>query len=302
VGGGSVSAGGGTASTGGGTNANTGGGSAATGGGTQASYPPLTADEQKLLSDRPYRLVVPTAYDGSTAVPFVLLLHGYSDNGASLDSYFGMSPLAQSKNFILATPNGVTDNLGLRYWNATDYCCGTVFGTKPDDVAYLTAIMDDVRLKYRIDEKRVFVVGHSNGGFMSHRMACDRADRVAAIVSFAGAQWKDISKCQPSGDVAILEAHGDNDAIVSYSGTIQYPGAVETTTDWSTLDGCGSATSSAGADLDLLADVSGAETTRVQYGSCPVELWTMHGGSHIPSFNSTWAETLYGFLMAHPKP
>jgi polyhydroxybutyrate depolymerase len=266
------------------------------------SYPPLTSAEQKLLSDRPYRIVVPTAYDGSTAVPFVLLLHGYSDSGANLDAYFGMSPLAESKNFIMATPNGTPDTLGLRYWNATDYCCGEVFGTKPDDVAYLTAIMNDVRLKYRIDEKRVFVVGHSNGGFMSHRMACDRSDRVAAIVSFAGAQWKDQSNCKPTESVSVLEAHGDSDSIVTYAGTWQYPGAVETTTDWATLDGCGSTTSSAGADLDLLADVSGAETTRVKYGSCPVELWTMQGGSHIPSFNSTWAETLYGFLMAHPKP
>src|SRR5581483_6123544 len=181
-----------------------------------------------------------------------------------------------------------------------DYCCGTTFTPKPDDVAYLTAIMDDVRLRYRVDEQRVFVVGHSNGGFMSHRMACDRPDRIAAIVSLAGAQWKDVSRCAPATGVSVLEVHGDADLVVQYGGSDLYPGAVETTQDWATLDGCNPTTRSAGAQLDLTSDLAGPETQRVQHDGCPpgrdVELWTIHGGAHMPDFNSTWAGTLYDFL------
>jgi polyhydroxybutyrate depolymerase len=309
-GGGTTSSGGGTTSNGGGTTS-AGGGTSSSGGGTSGtgggSPPPLTPDELQLLTDRPYRLVVPSSYSGTTPVPFLLLLHGYTDSGLGIDTYWGMSALAQSKGFILATPDGVKDSLGLRYWDATDYCCGTLFsGSRPDDVAYLTAILDDVRFRYNIDPKRVFVAGHSNGGFMSHRMACDRASRIAAIVSLAGAQWKDISHCTPDDKVSVLEIHGNSDAIVSYTGTTQYPGAVETTNDWSTLNGCASTKSSAGPDLDLTTDNAGAETSPQKFDGCPtgrdVELWTVQGGQHVPGLQAIWAQTLYDFLMAHPKP
>ena len=40
-----------------------------------------------------------------------------------------------------------------------------------------------------VDPQRIYVVGHSNGGFMSYRLACTRADRIAAIVSLAGATF-----------------------------------------------------------------------------------------------------------------
>src|SRR5262249_34908478 len=153
---------------------------------------------------------------------------------------------------IFVAPDGLTDSYGQQYWNATDFCCSIYASSPPDDVAYLTAILDDVRLKYRIDPKRVFAMGHSNGGFMSNRLACDRADRFAAIVSFAGAQWKDISHCKPTEPVAMLQVHGTLDTLVNYAGTPQYPGAVETTSDWATLDGCTTTRSSAGPNLDLL--------------------------------------------------
>src|SRR5262249_24604332 len=146
---------------------------------------------------RPYETTVPSGYTGTSPVPFVLLLHGYGADADTQDTYFGLSQLAQQRGFILAKPNGLINYVNERFWNATDACCG-YDGPPTDDVFYLTAVMDGVRLRYNIDPSRVFVVGHSNGGFMAHRMACDRADRIAGIVSLAGAQWFDLSKCQPS--------------------------------------------------------------------------------------------------------
>ena len=60
------------------------------------------------------------------------------------------------------------------------------------------AILADVKAKYNVDPKRVFVIGHSNGGFMSHRLACDRASDVAAIVSLAGATWLEWDRLRPA--------------------------------------------------------------------------------------------------------
>ena len=92
--------------------------------------------------------------------------------------------------FLYAFPDGTRDRLGNRFWNASDACCD-LFQSGVDDVAYLTAVIDDMSARFHVDAKRIHLVGHSNGGFMSHRYACDRAERVAAFVSLAGDNYKD---------------------------------------------------------------------------------------------------------------
>jgi polyhydroxybutyrate depolymerase len=261
-----------------------------------------------LIAARPYDVTIPPAYDGGTALPMVVLLHGYSADAASQDLYFGLSNLARQRGFFVALPNGLRNASLLRYWNATDACCA--FGDTVDDVAYLTAVMDDMQRRFRIDPKRVYFAGHSNGGFMSHRMACERADRIAAIVSLAGAVWKDESKCQPSEPVSVLQVHGTLDTIILYNGgfnaTFEYPGAVETVDTWAAKNGCATTTTTLSPDLDLVSDLLGTETTRLAHDGCPTggaaELWRMTGAPHVPAFTSSWASSMYDWLLAHPKP
>jgi polyhydroxybutyrate depolymerase len=270
----------------------------------------LTPVERALLADRPYRLVIPSGYDGTADVPFVVLLHGYTATGQLQDDYFQLSALAEARTFLLATPDGLVDTAGEHYWNATDACCGAAGTQKTDDVAYLTAILDDVQSRYRVDSKRVFFIGHSNGGFMSHRMACDRASRIAGIASLAGAQWKDVTHCEPGGPVTVLEIHGTLDALITYQGGdlpgAAYPGAPETVGDWAALDGCAAVRSMSGADLDADLSIPGAETLREGFTACPsgfsVELWSIQGGSHVPTLTAGFTPAVYDFLMAHPKP
>ncbi|GMU61018.1 MAG: hypothetical protein AMXMBFR34_27810 [Myxococcaceae bacterium] len=261
-----------------------------------------------LIAARPYDVTVPPQYDGGAALPMVVLLHGYSADAASQDLYFGLSSLARQRGFFVVLPNGTRNASLLRFWNATDACCA--FGEPVDDVAYLTAVMDDMQRRFRVDPKRVYFTGHSNGGFMSHRMACERADRIAAIVSLAGAVWKDEAKCTPSQPVNVLQVHGTLDALVLYGGgsnaTIEYPGAVETVATWAARNGCSATTLALQPDLDLVVDLLGDETTRTAHDACPAggaaELWRLAGGSHLPTFNSSWAGALYDWLLAHPKP
>jgi membrane protein implicated in regulation of membrane protease activity len=56
-----------------------------------------------------------------------------------------------------------------------------------DDSTYLHRLLDAVKSAYRVDPTRVYFVGHSNGGFMAYRMACEHATEITAIVSLAGA-------------------------------------------------------------------------------------------------------------------
>ena len=259
-------------------------------------------------SDRPYGLKVPEGYDGQAPIPLVLLLHGYTADGTKQANYFGLPALADKEGFLLAYPDGTRDRLGNRFWNATDACCD-FFHSGIDDVAYLDAVLDDIAAKYPVDPARVFVAGHSNGAFMAHRYACDRAARVAAIVTLAGMQWKDQSHCQAGSPVSELHVHGRNDQTVKYDGGYTpagaYPGAVETVGDWAAHDACSGELAATGRKLDLDRTVPGDETTEQAFSGCPagvgLGLWTIEGGGHVPAFNEHWAESIWSFMASHPK-
>jgi polyhydroxybutyrate depolymerase len=263
----------------------------------------LTADQLQLLEKRPYRKVVPSGYDAQTPVPLVLLLHGYSSSGVEQDHWFTMSQLAEARTFILVTPDGTKDITFQRFWNATDGCCN-LYNADVDDVGYLTAVIDDVRSKYRIDRRRLFVIGHSNGSFMSHRLACDRADRVVAIVALAGNVWKDESRCQPSRPVSVLQVHGTSDPVVRYNGLALYPSAPQSIATWALKNRCDPVRLSSGPKLDLDSEHDGLDTTRERHHNCEggaAELWTMDGAGHHPKFTEAWPGTIYDWLLAHER-
>ena len=75
--------------------------------------------------------------------------------------------------FILCIPNGTQNFLGATFWNATDACCNfTLKGV--DDSGFLRSVIETIISEYAVDLGSIHVLGHSNGGFMSHRMGCDQ--------------------------------------------------------------------------------------------------------------------------------
>jgi polyhydroxybutyrate depolymerase len=260
-----------------------------------------------LLAARPYRKVVP-AVCHDRACPLLILLHGYGNTGEGIDSYFQMSAATQKVGVLLATPEGTRDAEGNRFWNATDACCNR-FLSQVDDVSYLTAVMEDMMLKHQVDETRVFFAGHSNGGFMAHRMGCERSPQVAAIFSLAGAQWAMLDRCTPTHPVSVAQAHGTADAVIRFQGgsifdAPIYPGAVETFERWTSLNGCDRQRRRTGV-FDFDSAVPGPETSRETSQRCPrhvaVELWTLKGSGHSPSLDLAWASAVLQFLLEHPK-
>ncbi len=254
----------------------------------------------------PVTVQVPPSYDPDVPVPLVMMLHGYSSSGAEAESYLELTPLADSDGFLYLHPDGSTDFLGNRFWNATDACCD--FGnTQIDDSGYLLALIDEVKAQLSVDGERVFVLGHSNGGFMSYRMACDHADAIAAIASLAGATFLEAADCTPSTPVRTLQIHGTEDDTIDFGGgTIvtlgSYPGAVATTEQWATYNGCSLTPDTSAPPLDLDAGLPGAESTVTRYadgcaeGSVSV-LWTIEGGAHVPTLSDEFTPRLLEFLI-----
>jgi polyhydroxybutyrate depolymerase len=262
-----------------------------------------------VTSDRPFEVYVPSSYEASTPAPLVLLLHGYTSSGDGQESYFKFEPLAEERGFLYVHPDGTIDESGNRYWNATDACCS--FGKNtPDDSSYVKAVIDQVSAEYNVDPKRIFLAGHSNGGFMSYRMACDHADTIAAIATLAGATFGTSAVCAPSEPVSVLQVHGTDDAVIGYGGD-EFEGAIvpsaeETVALWAGYNGCDPAPIDAPDQLDLDIVLDGTDSDVSTFDGCAsgsdVELWTINGGSHSPALSEQFTVGAIDFLLAHPKP
>lgn len=254
-------------------------------------------------------LTVPAAYDGDTPAPLIVLLHGYGSSGEGQDSYMSFSDIADKYGFILVSPDGMKETGGneSRYWNASDACCN-FFRSEVDDSAYIANIIDEVKGEYNVDENRVYLIGHSNGGFMSYRLAYDHSGTIAAIASLAGANHSEEREA-PANPVHILQIHGTADGTIAYEGDdiqgTSYPSALGTVSRWAAYNGCSS--ESAERELrDLEATLEGHESSVLQFQvGCKTggssELWTIDGGSHIPDLSDTFSSQVVEWLYDHPK-
>jgi polyhydroxybutyrate depolymerase len=260
--------------------------------------------------DRPVEVHVPPGYDPSVPTPLVILLHGYSANGQLQEFYLDLSKEADVRGYLFATPSGTKDKQGLNFWNATEACCN-LNDIDIDDSAYLRKLVEDIEGGFNVDPRRIYFAGHSNGGFMSHRMACEHADKIAAIASLAGATHDDPAKCKPSEPVATLNIHGTLDPIILYGGGYlvgnPYPGVIETSTRWAVYNGCSTAPDKTPQSINIEALILGKETKvrRYDIGCDPggmVELWSIQAAGHLPIFNGSFRKKVFDFFEAHPKP
>lgn len=165
---------------------------------------------------RDYLLYIPAAYSASgNKVPLVFNFHGYTSNSLEQLFYSNFTSIADTANFIMCLPNGTLDPLGNRFWNVG------FIASNVDDVGFTTALLDTLYKKYNIDKRRVYSTGMSNGGFMSHRLACERNDRFAAIASVTGSMTPNrLQACRPGRPVPVMQIHGTDDGVVPYNGSI----------------------------------------------------------------------------------
>ena len=270
--------------------------------------------------DRPVTVQVPASHDEGRPAPLLIVLHGYGSTGHDHERYFHLGDALERRGMISAYPDGTKDTAGNRFWNGTDACCD-IQRSGVDDSKYLADVMTAIKARVAVDPKRIYVMGHSNGAFMSYRMACDHADVVAAIVSLAGATFAHAADCHPSTAVSVLEIHGTTDEAIAYDGgsvslpgstkpSPPYPGAKQTVKTWATYDGCNPTAKRSPRHVDVDADLpyvgAPAEATIDTWAGCfngaAVEMWTMPEGVHAPKISNAFPGAVLDFLLAHPKP
>lgn len=256
----------------------------------------------------PVRL--PSSYDPSKRYPLVIVLHGYGGTAPWTASYLGLDDAVERAPLVLALPTGSPDGRGRPSWNARPSCCRR---DEADDAAYLVALTSRLEARYSIDPSRVYVVGHSNGGYMAHRLACVAASHFAAVVSAGGALFANLGACSPDAPVAVLEIHGSNDASTRYDGgyldresaPLPYLGAERGIAAWAKMNRCKEAPDTARPPLDIAEGERVFETRVTAYSPCAkggaAELWTIEGAGHLPVLGPKVGAAILGFLERNAR-
>jgi polyhydroxybutyrate depolymerase len=251
---------------------------------------------------------VPPAYSPSAPMPVVLNFHGYRMSPNLQEWLSRMSAKADSASFIVVYPEGTGSapsfNAGI--------CCGDAARDNVDDVAFTRAMLDALEANLCVDTRRVFAAGMSNGAFMSHRLACEVSDRIAAIAAVSGVTGVD--DCAPKRAVPVLDFHGTQDPTVPYTGDPRrhFRSVLDSTRGWVSRDGCTEAPVTVLSQNDVQC---------VAYRGCrdhaEVELCTIDGAGHtwpggadVPAIANQGTTThtivandlIWAFFQSHPMP
>jgi polyhydroxybutyrate depolymerase len=235
---------------------------------------------------------VPPRERGREKFPVLLNFHGGGGHGANEQSYSLMDGLADREGFLTVYPDG-TDRFSKRLltWNAGT-CCGYAAFNNIDDVGFVRALLAALGDQIAIDRRRVYATGLSNGGMMSHRLAAQASDLIAAVAPVAGGMV--LPRIESSRPVPVMHVHSVDDTRALYTGglgppfpmtnsRVFHPNIDEMIAQWVTYNGC-----AADARIDerrFDRNSRGHSATKYVYSNCrngaEVVLWKLTGAGHV---------------------
>lgn len=185
---------------------------------------------------RVYNVYAPAGYDGLTPVPLVVDIHGLTSTKEQQQGLSGWQAKADAEGFLVAYPDGLDQS-----WNAGT-CCAPSTTNGVDDVGFIRAMVLAIQAEGNVDASQIFVTGLSNGGAMTHRLACEAADVfvAAAPLAFPTPYSDFATECTPSATIPVLLSMGLTDVLVPYEDGF-FGGAVESFEAWRSKNGCGAA-------------------------------------------------------------
>lgn len=229
-----------------------------------------------------YRL--PPGHSPDLHFPLVVALHGRGGQGDSAERLGRVSELADREGFVVAYPDGVA-----RSWNDLRGVT-TASRRDVDDVGFIRDLIDWFVDNAGVDPRRVYVMGASNGGFMTLRLACELSDRIAAVgVVIATMPDVGADRCAPARPVPIAFINGTEDPLVDDEGKSEDARggppllSSEASRDrWATINGCDRGAPLETDRIDPADDHTYVERTAhtTCRGDASVVLYRVHGGGH----------------------
>lgn len=262
-------------------------------------------------------LFVPTGYEPTRKYPVVFALHGFAGNGSGLRQIAVWEPVAEKEKFIVVYPDG--SSFPLR-WNI-----GRIANIPTiDDVQFIRDVITHLSSIATVDKERIFVTGFSNGGQMTHRIACKLADQIAAVGIVEGFDSGMLDGCTPSRPISIMAFWGKSDPLADARYPKWFQKLINVTIDdnepalpanaidkwlenWAERDGC---------NLNYLEIPSIGNVNGIRYQEChdgtEVLLYLIEGQGHgwpggpsLPLLGHSGSEinaseTLWEFFKHHP--
>lgn len=167
----------------------------------------------------PYRTYVPTSYTGAKAFPLIVALHGL---GGTEDSFFDnyekkLPPLAEEHGYILAAPLGYRVDGSYGWGLGTPPADPNVRRTQDLSEQDVMQVLQRVRQQYKIDDARIYLMGHSMGGIGTWKVAPKFPDVWAALGPISGTGVPET--LEKIRHVPQIIVHGDADPTVAVSGS-----------------------------------------------------------------------------------
>lgn len=224
--------------------------------------------------DRVYSYYVPTNWDQSQEVPLLFVLHGLTQTGEGVMDITGFNEIAETNNFIVCYPSGISNA-----WNANM----NVSVSSADDKGLIEKLALLFQNDFNTNPQKQYLCGFSNGGFMSHKMACESDMCFAAIATVSGNMSDTVyANCNPKFPTSVLHIHGTADPVVTYFGSITTGVSVAQTMEkWQQFLSCDPNPSSVDLPNPSILDLSTA--SRETYANCvnsSLEHIKVSGGGH----------------------
>lgn len=258
--------------------------------------------------DRSFEVHVPQSWDGTTPLPLIYAFHG---GGGNRDAASRVTcPKGKRKHesclpaqanragYVVVLPDGtgMRPTRNSRTWNAgggrDGWQCvsGPACKSRADDMRYLDELHAEVQRIVPVDADRVYATGLSNGAALSHRYACERPNRLAAIAPVGGNNQFAAAGGTCVGGTPILQIHGTEDPCWRFEDSTrscaQLDGKRKVGVDnsmagWVARNGCGD-DDPAESELPDLDPGDGTISTRLSWLGCDadVELIRVEGGGH----------------------
>ena len=233
-----------------------------------------------------YHLRLP---DGDGPHPVLIWFHGHRGNGASIHRGGGLHKDFLEHGYALLAPNGFLSSRRTRSYPARD-------GAPRDDVAFTFEALEDAGTRAALDLTRVYAGGFSAGGSMAWLLACDSGDRLAGMISVAGALRRPNSTdCSGLEGIPIMQVHGFADGQVPFEGRQirdWHQGSV-----WDALERARDA-NGCRSNPDAI-EIGEGFRSRIWDGSCdgaPVRLDIHDGGHGLPK---GWTARARSFLEGY---
>lgn len=240
--------------------------------------------------ERTYELSIPESYDGETAAPVIVNLHGLTSSSEQQNAFTDMPAAAGERGYVVVAPQGEpatipfpSGDFTATFWNINDLVdtegVDVEMTDASDDIGFIQAAMDDLENELCLDTDREYVTGMSNGASMAVALACVDGERWSAIAPVGGSNF--VTECEPASGTPVVNIHGSADVLAPYEGggtlgfELGFPSVVDQTTRFAALGGCNEEPA-----LELIGDDVELRTWSGCDEGIDVQLYTVIDGGH----------------------